>query len=53
MYDRNCFVTLTYEKAPVGLQLSDVQMFMKKLSRYAKRGVRYFHAGECCCLFLL
>lgn len=45
MHERSCFITLTYERAPVGLQLSDWRNFMKRLRRIAP-DVRFFHAGE-------
>jgi len=51
LYDRNCFLTLTYsdEKLPEGgtLVLEDFQKFMKKLrKRFPEEHPRYFMCGE-------
>lgn len=46
-YDRNCFVTLTYddEHLPESIMKSDIQHFIKRLQRREKN-VRYFVTGE-------
>lgn len=65
LHDENCFLTLTYddEHLPDGgtLVLSDFQKFMKRLRKFAKKPIRFFHCGEYgektsrphyhCCLF--
>lgn len=47
LYEENCFITLTYEKIPVGgsLDKSEFQRFMKRL-RKAVGPVRFYHCGE-------
>lgn len=43
----NSFVTLTYRDAPVSLQYSDFQLFMKRLrKRFFPRRLRFYMAGE-------
>lgn len=50
LYDKNCFLTLTYDKdhLPPGnsLVLSDFQLFMKRLRKKFGPGIRYYHCGE-------
>lgn len=51
LYDRNCFLTLTFDRAhlPVdgSLSVRTFQLFMKKLRRaYAGSNIRFFHCGE-------
>lgn len=54
LYDRNCFITLTYDDDHLpsdrSLDKSHFQDFMKRLrSRYfrgRKSGIRYYHCGE-------
>ena len=50
LYDRNCFLTLTYEDKhlPPGGSLvkSDFQNFMKRLRKKYGPGIRYYHCGE-------
>lgn len=50
LYDRNCFITLTYapEHLPEGntLVVSDFQKFMKRLRKKHGSGIRFFHCGE-------
>lgn len=50
MYERNCFITLTYDDAnlPDGrtLVLKDFQDFMKRLRFKYGSGIRFFHCGE-------
>lgn len=50
MYERNCFITLTFNNEnldPGGsLVKRDFQLFMKKLRKRFGSGVRYFHCGE-------
>lgn len=50
MWERNCFITLTYdaEHLPVdwSLRLRDFQLFMKRLRREFGSGIRFFHCGE-------
>lgn len=48
LYERNCFITLTYspEFVPTTLVKKDFQDFMKRLRKKFGSGVRYFHCGE-------
>lgn len=50
LYEKNCFITLTYNDAslPAGgsLVLDDYQKFMKRLRFRFGNGIRFFHAGE-------
>lgn len=49
LYENNCFLTLTYEKAPPELVKEDLQAFFKRLrERLRNRGLtfRYFGVGE-------
>lgn len=50
LYDRNCFVTLTYDPAHLpktgSLQLEHFQLFMKRLRKKYGAGIRFFHCGE-------
>lgn len=50
LYDRNCFITLTYrdEDLPPGgtLVVKDFQDFMKRLRKRFGEGIRFFHCGE-------
>nr|UQB76415.1 replication associated protein [Flumine microvirus 26] len=50
LWDRNCFITLTYDvdHIPAGgsLVYRDFQLFMKRLRREAKQGVRFYMCGE-------
>ena len=50
LYDRNCFITLTFrdEFIPASgtLVKADFQKFMKRLRKKFGSGVRYFHCGE-------
>lgn len=50
LYDRNCFITLTYseDNLPEGgtLVLSHFQKFMKRLRKKHGSGIRFFHCGE-------
>lgn len=45
MHELSCFVTLTYEDAPVSLEYRDFQLFMKRL-RKVHGPVRFFACGE-------
>lgn len=49
-YDRNCFITLTYNDDNLpkdgSLKLSHFQNFMKRLRKDAGVGVRFYHCGE-------
>lgn len=47
-WERNVFITLTYENEPENGDLCyrDFQLFMKRLRRQAKRPVRFFACGE-------
>lgn len=47
-WDRNCFVTLTYddEHCPRSIQRSDCQHFIKRLKRASSREIRYYLVGE-------
>lgn len=48
LYERNCFVTLTYddEHLPDELVKSDIQVFIKRLRHHSKRPIRYYAVGE-------
>lgn len=50
MWDRNAFITLTYNDAnlpPSGsLHLPDFQNFMKRLRKKYGAGIRFYHCGE-------
>lgn len=50
LYDKNCFITLTYNKfnLPVGnsLVLEHFQLFMKRLRKKFGEGIRFYHCGE-------
>lgn len=52
LYERNCFITLTYKDLPASssLDYTDFQLFMKRLRRrfvFAKESrIRFFMAGE-------
>lgn len=50
LYDKNCFITLTYSNENLdksgSLQKRDFQLFMKKLRKKYGEGIRYFHCGE-------
>lgn len=50
LYDRNCFITLTYNDDNLprdkSLKLSHFQSFMKRLRRSAGSGIRFYHCGE-------
>lgn len=49
LYERNCFVTLTYndENLPVnGLVPEHFVLFMKRLRKRYGDGIRFFHCGE-------
>lgn len=48
MWERNCFITLTYDEAscPVSLDYSHFQKFMKDLRGREGPGIRFFMCGE-------
>jgi hypothetical protein len=50
MYDRNCFVTLTYDDEhlpPDGsLNKRDITLFLKRLRKRYGAGIRYYQCGE-------
>jgi len=50
MHQQNCFITLTYndENIPLDGSLikSDFKNFIRRLRKYAKCKIRYYHAGE-------
>lgn len=50
LYDRNCFLTLTYNDANLPANGSLVperfQLFMKRLRKKYGAGIRFFHCGE-------
>jgi hypothetical protein len=50
LYDRNCFVTLTYDDANIppggSLCYADFQKFMKRLRKNIKAPVRFYMGGE-------
>jgi len=45
-YERNSFITLTYEDSPEKLVKSDLQKFIKRLRKHSNRKLRYFGCGE-------
>lgn len=47
-YDRNCFVTLTYdqEHCPTHINRTDPQKFIKRLRHHSDTPLRYFITGE-------
>lgn len=49
LYERNCFVTLTYRPEDLSsssLRYRDFQLFMKRLRKSGHSGVRFFMCGE-------
>lgn len=50
LYERNCFITLTYDNEHLpsngSLVKRDFQLFMKSLRKKFGSGIRYFHCGE-------
>ncbi len=51
LYERNCFITLTYDDACIpddwSLCLEHFQLFMKRLrKRFSSRIIRFYHCGE-------
>lgn len=50
MHEENCFITLTYKDAPMSLDYSVFQAFMRRLRKYVMRThrlkVRFFMSGE-------
>ena len=50
MWDRNCFITLTYDEAHLpedrSVDVRHFQLFMKKLRKRYGAGIRFFHCGE-------
>lgn len=48
MWDRNCFLTLTYDDQhlPEAIQKSDIQNFIRRLRKDSDRKIRYFACGE-------
>lgn len=47
LYERNCFVTLTYADAPLSLSKRDAQLFLKRLRRrFPNERIRYYLSGE-------
>lgn len=50
MYDRNCFLTLTYNDNNLpkdgSLNMAHFQKFMKRLRKKYGAGIRFFHCGE-------
>lgn len=47
LYDKNSWITLTYQENPVTLVRRDVQLFIKRLRKaHPERRIRYFAAGE-------
>lgn len=48
MWDRNCFVTLTYddEHCPPEIRRDDIQSFIKRLRKQSNRPIRYYAVGE-------
>lgn len=46
LHEANCFVTLTYAEAPVGLVKQDHVKFMKRLRRKVGKRISFFLCGE-------
>ena len=50
LHENNCFITLTYSDAFLPIDLSCdysvFQLFMKRLRKKYKAGIRFFHCGE-------
>lgn len=50
LYERNCFITLTYDDdhlpGDLSLNLAHFQKFMKRLRKRFGDGIRFFHCGE-------
>lgn len=50
LYERNCFITLTYAPehlpSPPSLNVRDFQLFLKKLRKEYGPKIRFFHCGE-------
>lgn len=50
LYPENSFITLTYDPQHIppngSLCLRDFQLFMKRLRKWAKKPIRYYHCGE-------
>lgn len=50
LYERNCFITLTYEDKYIpensSLRFTDFQLFFKRLRKKFGEGIRYYHCGE-------
>jgi len=44
LHDHNCFITLTYERNPIDLDIRHVQQFYKRLRKLHR--VRHFSCGE-------
>lgn len=50
MYEKNCFITLTYEDSKLpyngSLDVKEWQGFMKRLRKKYGAGIRFYHCGE-------
>lgn len=47
LYDKNCFITLTYKDAPLSLSRRDCQLFLKRLRKeFSDVRIRYYLSGE-------
>lgn len=49
LFERNCFITLTYADVPAdgSLSIRTFQLFMKRLrKRFSSERIRFFHCGE-------
>lgn len=50
LYDRNCFITLTYDDCNLpesgSVDVRTFQLFMKRLRKVSGKGVRFFACGE-------
>lgn len=50
LYEKNCFITLTYDNQNIppngSLQVGHFQKFIKSLRKKSKEKIRYFHCGE-------
>ncbi len=50
LYDKNCFLTLTYDEAHLpdnqSITVREYQLFMKKFRKETPDKLRYFHCGE-------
>lgn len=46
MHDKSCFITLTYQNAPLSVNKRHCQLFLKRLRKKLKTDIRYFLTAE-------